>query len=286
MRYKLLFVVALLFIYASNCEDDEAPYEPFNHEAQEIIDRDSLQTYMQTHFIDNEGLLQEITGSETPVSELIETINVSHKHYGGSEYEVEVDYEIYYLKLQEGIGISPTVVDHIGVSYKGMELDHEVFDQNDFNFETYLYNTIPGWKYAVPYFKDGISTELADGSFEYSENGKGILFIPSGLAYAEVGTASIPSSSPLIFYIALNKTFRTDHDEDGILSMYEDVNNDGEYTDDTDEDNIINYIDADDDGDGTLTKDENPDPNGDGNPDDALDSDGDGTPDYLDADTH
>jgi hypothetical protein len=65
--------------------------------------------------------------------------------------------------------------------------------------------------------------------------------------------------------------------------MYEDVNNNGDYTDDdTDEDTYYNYYDADDDGDGTLTKNENADPNDDGNPSDALDSNTNGIPDYLD----
>ena len=76
-----------------------------------------------------------------------------------------------------------------------------------------------------------------------------------------------------------------DSDGDGIYDIYEDVDGDGDITnDDTDGDGIPNYLDPDDDGDGILTIDEGADPNGDGNPDDAIDTDGDGIPDYLDND--
>ena len=46
----------------------------------------------------------------------------------------------------------------------------------------------------------------------------------------------------------------TDHDNDGILSINEDIDGDGDpLGDDTDNDNIWNMYDSDDDGDGTLT---------------------------------
>lgn len=74
-----------------------------------------------------------------------------------------------------------------------------------------------------------------------------------------------------------------DDDGDGIYTLYEDLNGDTDYNnDDSDGDMTPNYLDNDDDGDGALTADENPDPNGDGNPDDAEDTDVDGIPDYLD----
>ncbi len=71
-----------------------------------------------------------------------------------------------------------------------------------------------------------------------------------------------------------------DDDKDGVLTADEDLNGDGDPTnDDTDGDGIPNYLDTDDDGDGIDTIDE--DANGDGNPAND-DADGDGIPDYLD----
>ncbi|GAA4304327.1 hypothetical protein [Aestuariibaculum suncheonense] len=81
------------------------------------------------------------------------------------------------------------------------------------------------------------------------------------------------------------RTVLTEDDNDGIPAELEDINANGDLTDDdTDGDGIPNYLDLDDDGDNIRTIDENPDPNGDGNFDDAQDTDGDGIPDYLDAD--
>lgn len=73
-----------------------------------------------------------------------------------------------------------------------------------------------------------------------------------------------------------------DDDGDSIYTMYEIEDALGDPLD-SDEDGILDYLDNDDDNDTILTADENPDPNGDGNPDDAQDADSDGIPDYLDA---
>ncbi|PQJ21594.1 gliding motility-associated C-terminal domain-containing protein, partial [Tenacibaculum sp. SG-28] len=79
----------------------------------------------------------------------------------------------------------------------------------------------------------------------------------------------------------------TDDDGDGILTAEEDLDFDGDPTnDDSDNDGIPDYLDIDDDGDGINTIDESPDLNGDGIPDDALDTDLDGIPDYLDVETY
>ncbi len=72
-----------------------------------------------------------------------------------------------------------------------------------------------------------------------------------------------------------------DDDGDGVLTIFETTDNEGNPTD-TDGDGEVDYLDDDDDGDGISTSNEDADPNMDGNPDDALDTDGDGTPDYLD----
>ncbi len=73
-----------------------------------------------------------------------------------------------------------------------------------------------------------------------------------------------------------------DDDDDGIPTIDEDPDGDGDPTnDDTDGDGTPDYLDDDDDGDGIPTIDEDPDGNGDPTNDDT---DGDGTPDYLDDD--
>lgn len=80
-------------------------------------------------------------------------------------------------------------------------------------------------------------------------------------------------------------TLLTEDDNDGIPAALEDINGNGDLTDDdTDGDGIPNYLDQDDDGDNVPTTAEKVNytvANGLSN---AQDSDGDGIPDYLDAD--
>lgn len=103
---------------------------------------------------------------------------------------------------------------------------------------------------------------------------------------------SLPPSSPSILsnYTADEGTvtFTTtliEDDNDGIPANLEDINNDGDLTnDDTDNDGVPNYLDSDDDGDNVPTANEKPDPNGDEDISDAQDTDGDSIPDYLDSD--
>ena len=298
MKFKLLFITALLFIYASSCNKDEPEViEPFDHIKQEEKDKEALHTYLDTHYLNDAGELKVIPegGDQTPIgdSEALQTIIVTHTHKdydttGNVIHEQDVAHELHYLMTEEGVNESPTVVDIANVSYKGMLLDHSVFDQNDFGHAFAMDNPglrlgKLGWVHTIPLFKSGNATQLVDDSYEYSETGKGIILFPSGLGYMDKAFTDIPANSPLIFYIELNDVFRTDHDEDGILSMYEDVNNNGDFKDDdTDGDEVPNYKDADDDGDGTLTIDEDID--GDGDPTND-DTDSDGIPNYLDSDT-
>ncbi|MEZ4970157.1 MAG: hypothetical protein R2814_10995 [Flavobacteriaceae bacterium] len=74
-----------------------------------------------------------------------------------------------------------------------------------------------------------------------------------------------------MFEVNLLATNTADHDRDGVSTILEDLDGDGDlFNDDTDGDGIPNYLDADDDGDGVLTKDE------------LGDADNNGVPDYLD----
>jgi len=103
---------------------------------------------------------------------------------------------------------------------------------------------------------------------------------------------SLPPSSPTILnnYTAISGTVTfsttlTEDDNDGIPANLEDINNDGDLTnDDTDGDGVANYLDSDDDGDNVPTANEKPDTNGDGDFSDPQDTDNDGIPDYLDSD--
>lgn len=133
-------------------------------------------------------------------------------------------------------------------------------------------------------FKGTDTTITKSGTFNYRTYNNATL--PTNLFCSDVPSSDIKiaqdyqSTSTAIITASL-----TEDDNDGIPAELEDLNNNGDLTDDdSDGDGIPNYLDEDDDGDNVLTKSEKPDPNGDGDLSDAQDTNGDGTPDYLDID--
>ncbi|MFQ3212517.1 MAG: hypothetical protein ACI9C9_000036, partial [Marivirga sp.] len=125
--------------------------------------------------------------------------------------------------------------------------------------------------------------------------------LPAGTAIAADGTITVVDASVLVAgsytfdvtttdingEITVNSVTivflpLTDLDGDGVPDVIEDIDGDGDPTnDDTDGDGAPDYLDTDDDGDGIPTSEEDID--GDGNPTND-DTDGDGIPDYLDGD--
>mgnify|MGYP000338985133 FL=1 len=175
----------------------------------------------------------------------------------------------------------PSIVDSVYVTYKGMLTDNYVFDERKYPIWLDLASSLQGFREGVSELKSGEFKQNSNGTIEYSSFGVGLFFLPSGIGYFENITADIPEYSPLIFTVSLMISVPTDHDNDGVLSINEDIDGDGSpFYDDTDNDNIWNMYDSDDDGDGTLTINEL-DKNNDGIIDDT---DNDGIPDYLDPD--
>ncbi|KAA1246492.1 FKBP-type peptidyl-prolyl cis-trans isomerase [Aquimarina sp. RZ0] len=186
--------------------------------------------------------------------------------------------------------------------------DRRVFDSavNPIWFDQV--NVIEGWREALVGFKGASNFSMpdvnGDGTINYNTDfGNLVVFIPSGLAYfnAPPSGTGIGFYKSLIFNIQLYGVNEADHDNDGIPSYLEDLDNDRLVVDDnTDSDVRPNYLDIDDDGDGTRTVNEDLEPDtdltvdrdGDGDPTNDIgdgdpandDTDGDGIPNYLDPD--
>lgn len=279
MKFKnILFVFAVsILIFSCKKDDDNTSFDAAK---QALEDDVTLIKYLQTHYLnETDGGIWTIKNGETPLMEQVETQEVTHN---------DIDYKLYILKQNGGSTISPTNIDSIYSIYTGMLLDSTVFDsKSNFSWNigpnpATLDNLIPGWQYGFPNFKGGNVVINADESFDFENYGKGILFIPSGLAYGNSAQSVIPKNSPLIFEISLKDVKLRDYDLDGILSNDEDRNHDGDVkNDDTDGDLIPNFADSDDDGDGKLTRDEDTNNNGNWFDDDT---DGDGIPNFLDKD--
>ena len=180
-----------------------------------------------------------------------------------------VEYKLYYLSAVEGGGSAPAFPDVVTLTYEGQYLNTEftasaytkLFDSASTPISFDLTSVVNG-------FQDGIITaktspfpaiEAADGSVSFEDYGVGAVFIPAGLGYY----VSPPNGSIIPFYAQLIFTFQLytsrvgDQDEDGIPTIFEDLNeNNLEEDDDTDSDGLPNFFDADDDGDGRPTSEE------------------------------
>ena len=290
LNSKKLFVLSFLvsiLVYSCRPDSRGGTVDDFDHAAQALRDQDSLTIFFQTHYYDNVlDSVKPLVAGETPLindSRLME-MDVT---------EQEVDYKLYFFVVRQGnpdpVKGFPTVMDSVLVKYRGEYLartDSLVFFDERVISPTWLTlnGVIRGWTFGFTNFKGGRNITTT-GPIEYENGGKGVLFIPSGLGYRNLGTVGIPGSANLMFYIDLfDIVEQTDHDNDGVPSILEDPDGDGDpRNDNTDGDQIPNFFDADDDGDGVRTIDE--DANGDGDPtNDFSDPNNPSLPDYLNPD--
>lgn len=272
----------------SDDEDVEVPI--VDYDVQALTDDGLIQEFLQTHTYNYEAFssssqenvtiqIDTLAGdnaSKTPLSEMVSYIEVPVV-----VDEETVNHKLYHLIANQGIreNRKPSIADSVYLAYKGSLLDGTVFDENTYPVWFDLANVIRGFRYGLQHYAPGNFTEDNSGSISFTDYGQGLLFMPSGLGYYNQSQVLIPAYSPLIFEVSVYTTNQTDHDNDTILSIEEDVDGDGDpYNDDTDGDGIANMFDADDDGDGVLTLNEY-DTDEDGVPDDT---DNDGIPDYLD----
>ena len=258
MKIKNILLILLLSTVIFSCDTNgNGNDENFDAAAQAIIDDEALVEYLQTHYLKEEDdAIWTIENGEEAIINNVEEQEI---------IKDDITYTLYYLNKNIGVGASPKEPDSVLVTYAGMTLDSVVFDSRNSLTWFSLTGLVSGWSYGLINFNGGTKVTEADESFKYENSGDGYIFFPSGLGYGNVPQSVIPENSPLIFKIELNDVNPSDHDNDGVLSYLEDINEDGDVkNDDSDEDSIPDYLDIDDDGDGILTKDELGDENGDG----------------------
>ena len=293
-KFKFYFIVlcAAVTLFSCGGGDDTRVSPPRDYAVQYVQDTTAINEYLNNYHIEftnnptgNDD--QDVVFSKKDDTHL--SIMDMYKHNAANGIYPQllykdvtlpnddnntVSYKVYYIKLRadSAEGQSPSEVDEVLTSYNGSYLTYVSSKVDDVTITTLtatpfeytpfpelyfrLDRTIKGWSKMFPLFKSGtIETTQGPNPTHYNNFGAGILFIPSGLAYFNFGTTVIPAYAPLIFSIKLYDVKRADHDGDGILSNDEDVNGNGDFTDDdTDDDKIQNYLDTDDDGDGYSTK--------------------------------
>lgn len=278
------FAIVALLIYSCD-SSTSSTVDDFDHEAQALIDNDTLVQFLKNHYYDTSiDSVKMLVSGETALYQNINSMSVT---------ENDIDYTLYYYvksigtpKIDKG---NPTVMDSVYVKYDGyriVETDSisTSFDNNDDGLWFTLNGVVRGWTHGFTNFKGGDNI-TDNGPITYENGGQGVLFIPSGLAYSNLGSGSILANECIFFYIDLYDFVKdTDHDNDGVASIFEDPDGDDEpRNDDTDLDGVPNYFDTDDDGDGVLTI--NEDANGDGNPaNDFSDPNNPTLADYLNSD--
>jgi len=314
MQLRKVVLAMTAFIFVLSCSNDNGPgidqIPPRLLSEVLVEDEAALQTYLETHFynyddfenppanFDFQVQLDTIAGTNSDKRPLIQdvqslTIEVSSEVFGLDDNET-VSHTLYYLIARQGEGGLPTVADSTYTRYQGSLLNGNLFDgTSDYTWQ-YLPFFLRGYSLGVSKLRVGESiVENPDGTTEITNGGVGAVFMPSGLAYFNDGSNGIPPYSPLIFTISAGLYIPdTDYDGDGIPSIMEDLNGDGDVTNDnTDADRerairspaFPNHLDSDDDEDGIPTRDEIIiDEQGNIS---FPDDDNDGIPNYLDLDS-
>ncbi|WP_296313280.1 FKBP-type peptidyl-prolyl cis-trans isomerase [Winogradskyella sp. UBA3174] len=280
-QFRLSLLVFFAFAFCISCEpDDDTVTNVFttrDRDEQQIVDNDSILEFFATHYynasffetginhkiediIISESAIDENGNSNRLLSEALADGTITTR----TTILFEIDYTYYFLNLNQGEGDSPTFTDQVRVRYEGFTVEtEEIFDQIVTPVSLPLTGlgfsggAIPGWQRVLPEFNAALDFSIgSDGSTNYNNYGFGIMFIPSGLAYfaSPPPGSSIDAYANLVFKFELLQKEELDHDNDGIPSYIENLNNnDDVFDDDTDEDGAPNYIDLDDDADGVAT---------------------------------
>nr|WP_299074498.1 hypothetical protein [uncultured Allomuricauda sp.] len=321
MKYKV-FVCLIMSVVIFSCKNDD-DLEVIAIEASllsEVSPEDDAEIieFLQTHFynydefaappagFDYKIRIDTIAGDNADKIALINrdelksaSVNVSSDAFGLDDGEENVAHTYYYLEARVGGGGSPTYADSTLLRYRGTLLDGTLFDENQTFSWQELPFTIRGYAQGISNFHAGTEDQIVengDGTIAIANSGIGMFILPSGLAYFNSSPSTLISAySILLFEVEIGAFIEnTDSDNDGVPSILEDLNGDGNLNnDDTDEEDelnnfgfsVPNFQDGDDDGDGVSTNDEITDDDG-----NIIlpypDADGDGTPDYLDPDTN
>ncbi|ETN95162.1 hypothetical protein SAMN04487906_1333 [Zhouia amylolytica] len=316
-KLSALLILTTIFI-SCNKDDDGGETTVDLRDPQEVSEENDAEivAFLETHFYNYEEfenppadfdykiVIDTIAGDNAGKTPMIDQVEVQSLEHAPDPDEAAVTHKLYTLTARQGvIDETLTVADSALVRYEGNLLSGDVFDSREVPTWQNLPSLVRGYYTGVVKLKRGTGfVENSDGSVTFNNDyGVGLIIMPSGLAYFGAARSGIPSYSPIIFKIdMLGMRLEVDHDQDGIPSYLEDLNNNQYLFDDNTDlawelkngysvnNGVANFVDTDDDADGTLTKNEYDIKNNvtgefepDGIPDDT---DGDGIPDYLDND--
>ncbi|MBG6185911.1 FKBP-type peptidyl-prolyl cis-trans isomerase [Flavobacterium sp. CAN_S2] len=287
-KFKYYFILLITTVSLFSCSKDDAAEitPPREFAVQYKTDLTDIEEYLKTYYItvvnhagfqdDQDVTFTKIAAGGTQPSIYSYLNSPTYPKLLSRPVKLhDITYTLYYLVLREGTGASPSNVDGVLAAYKGDYLSRQKVAEVETLTATFfeelrdpqqffnLTTTITGWGETFPEFKTGTYSSKDDGTVSYKDFGAGVMFIPSGLGYYNLGSNSIPAYAPLVFSFKLYEINRLDSDGDGIMNFQEDIDGDNYMRvfatgvanpDDTDGDGIPNYLDTDDDGDGVSTR--------------------------------
>lgn len=240
-----LFVLSIIVLYSCGDNNNGVFVDNFDHEAQALIDNDSLTQFLKNYYFDSsvDSIKPIVSGKTALFSEL----GVNLKEV--SVTENDIDYKLYVYVIEEGgkdgngnvINSKgfPTVVDSILSNYQVWNINRtDTISLVETGTRPIWWNLAPstsgaatpirGWTHGFTRFKGGENI-TNNGPITYENFGRGIIFLPSGLAYRNEGSQSIGANQNLLFYVSLyDLVENTDHDNDGKPSIQEDADGDGD----------------------------------------------------------
>ena len=136
------------------------------------------------------GCQDEPAGPAVPLTQLEQDIQQIQAYLDDNQLSAEsTPSGLHYIIETPGMGGHPTVEDEVTVYYKGYYLDLEVFDETDGSPVTFpLGNVIAGWQEGVARLQKG---------------GKGVLLLPSSLAYGDAPPDGVRSNAVMVFDVEL-----------------------------------------------------------------------------------
>jgi len=280
---KILKSTLLLIVLISlfSCKDDEStsvyivPYAE-----QEPVDNAAIVEFLTNNYFNEEEFITPVanfsfdiefsteemalggTYTRTPLIDYVNTVINNFTIETKTIVVSDVSHTLYILKLVQGQGVKkPRFCDEALLSYEGMTLQKDIFDNALNPVKLDLSSTVKGFSESVSEFNSALPLtnidDNGDGTFDYKSYGVGAVFMPSGLGYYANTVGSISAYSPLVFKLKVYGTKELDHDQDGVPTYIEDLNDNHDLNDDdTDLDGGPNYIDSNDDNDPILSKDE------------------------------
>ena len=269
MNFKSIYLLLLLVLVAvSSCRNDDGEPDGLperDRTEQQVADKDTLLAYFASHYYNSGDFVGNLNPSsvEVVITELAEGETVPDGHTlledaveTHQTVFAETDYEYYILRINQGGGEeTPNFPDDVRLNFYGQLLNGTLFDNSVNTVVFDLSALIPGWSRVIPQFNVAEDFSLnPDGTVSFTNAGVGVMFLPSGLAYFSGGVANVPVYSNLVFKFDVYQSQVKDHDNDGIPSYLEDLNDDLDLSnDDTDDNGLADFVDADDDGDTVLT---------------------------------